>query len=234
MNRPSPPKLSANPSSNSVDPEQASTPAQSRLEKISLRFDVVEKQIVIAGTSFTILKVLDTNTLVDSIDPKTFSVDERLPYWADIWTSAIELARYCLMDAELTGKYVLELGCGLGLAGIAAARAGANVVFSDYERDAHEFAIYNASRNLSPEIVNSRTRFIDLDWRKVNEQFLPQQRKFDMIIAADVVYERRNFFPLIDVLQRLLSPSGVAIFTEPGRTIGEQFFKLLNESGFDL
>lgn len=204
------------------------------LESISSRFDVVEKQIFVAGSTFTMLKVRDTNKLVDSIDPQIFSVDERLPYWADIWTSAIELARYCLTEADLNGKRVLELGCGLGLAGIAAAKGGANAVFSDYERDALEFACYNANKNLPGETVNSHTRFINLDWRRVNAQSLPRPQKFDMIIAADVVYERRNFFPLIDVLQRLLEPTGVAVFTEPGRTIGEQFFKLLREADFDL
>lgn len=207
---------------------------QPMLESISSRFDVVEKQILVADTTFTMLKVRDTNKLVDSIDPEIFSLDERLPYWADIWTSAIELARWCLTEAELNGKRVLELGCGLGLAGIAAAKRGANVVFSDYEDDALDFVRYNANKNLTGEIVNSHTRFINLDWHRVDAQSLPQPQKFDMIIAADVVYERRNFFPLMDVLQRLLEPTGVAIFTEPGRMIGEQFFKLLREADFDL
>jgi diaminopimelate decarboxylase len=46
------------------------------------------------------------------------------------------------------------------------------------------------------------------------------------------VYERRNFFSLINVLNRLLKNDGLAIFTEPGRSIGEQFFTLLGEHGF--
>ncbi len=189
--------------------------------------------MLIAQIPFSILKVRDTNMLVDSIDPTSFSVDERLPYWADIWTSAIELARFCLTDADLHGKRVLELGCGLGLAGIAAAKAGAHVMFSDYEEDALDFARCNANRNLPPETINSGVGFSILDWRAIDE-FLPRHQKFDMIIAADVVYERRNFFPLMDVLQRLLAPTGTAIFTEPGRTIGDQFFKLLHEAEFDL
>lgn len=204
------------------------------LESISSRFDVVEKQIFVAGRTFTMLKVRDTNKLVDSIDPQVFSVDERLPYWADIWTSAFELARYCLTEIDLRNKRVLELGCGLGLAGIAAAKVGANIVFSDYEQDALDFARYNAKRNLPEEIANYHTRFINLDWRRVDAESLAPPEKFDMILAADVVYERRNFFPLMDVLQRHLEPTGVAVFTEPGRTIGEQFFKLLQETDFDL
>ncbi len=234
MTRPDHPESSPSPRttspSNILPAQEIKKPL---LESLSSRFDVVEKKIFVGGSTFKLLKVRDTNKLVDSIDPGIFSVDERLPYWADIWTSAIELARYCIEEADLNGKDVLELGCGLGLAGIAAAKRGANVIFSDYEDDALEFARCNAQTNLSAEIVNSSIRFINLDWRCIDES-LPQPQKFDMILAADVVYERRNFFPLIDVLQRFLKPTGIAVFTEPARTIGEQFFKLLREAGFSL
>ncbi len=205
----------------------------SPLESLSARFKVVGKQIHVGNELFSILKVRDTNELLDTIEPHDFSIDERLPYWADIWTSAIELARYSLEEAGLNGKDVLELGCGLGLAGIAAAKGGGNVVLSDYEDDALDFARYNAQKNLSPEIVNSRTRFINLDWRHIDKS-LPPAKKFDMIIAADVVYERRNFFPLMDVLQQRLKPTGVAVFTEPGRSIGDHFLNLLREAEFGL
>ncbi len=197
----------------------------------SKRFEVVEKDVEIAGTPFTILKIRDTNALIDSIDAEKFALDERLPYWADIWSSSFELARYCLTEGNLKGKHVLELGCGLGLAGIAAAKAGAFVIFSDYEQDALDFARYNAARNLS--LMPATINVLQLDWRTDPDSLL-RYPKFDVIIAADVVYERKNFFPLIGVLQSLLAPQGVAVFTEPGRAIGDQFFQLLSESDFDL
>lgn len=196
---------------------------------LSSKFDLKKKDIVVGTTKFSLLKVCDTNTLIDAIDPRTFGEDERLPYWADLWTSSLELSRWCLEDADIKDKRILELGCGLGLAGIAAAKAGAIVTCSDYEHDALDFARYNAVRNLSEEILASRIVFLQLDWRD-----LPSLEKFDMIIGADVVYERRNFFPLIDVLTRFLAPAGFAVFTEPGRSIGEHFFNLLREEGFRL
>ncbi len=206
---------------------------------LATKFDVVDKDVLIAGTKFSLLKVRDTNKLVDAIDQETFAEDERLPYWADIWTSSLELARWCLEEADIKGKRVLELGCGLGLPGIAAAKAGARVVLSDYEQDALDFARYNAVRNLSEEILASNVTFLQLDWRNLLPSHLwlshlPALEKFDMIIAADVVYERRNFFPLIDVLTKLLKPDGIAVITEPGRTIGEYFFNLLKEEHFHL
>lgn len=178
---------------------------------------------------FLIMKVRNTNALLEAIDPGTFAEDERLPYWADLWTSSLELARWCLEESDLNTKRVLELGCGLGLAGIAAAKAGARVTFSDYEEVALDFSRCNARRNLPSNVYDRQLDFLQLDWRTV-----PPLEPFDVIIGADIVYERRNFFPLVDVLTTLLRPEGIAVFTEPGRSIGTQFFALLRDEGFTL
>jgi predicted nicotinamide N-methyase len=189
-------------------------------------YDVVEVEVQASGTPFRLLKVRDTNTLVDAITPHEFSDDERLPYWAELWPSSIVLAQSCLTLFALSCKRVLELGCGLGLAGIAAAKSGAFVTFSDYEHHALAFSRCNALTNLTPEQFTN-AEFRHLDWRA-----LPDIEPFDVIIAADCVYERRHFFPLIDVLNTLLKRNGIALFTEPGRSMGEQFFALLAAQGF--
>lgn len=199
---------------------------------LSRKFDVVEQALLIAGSTFSLLKVRDSNKLVDAIVPGDFAADERLPYWADVWTSSVELARWCLADTDLRGKRVLELGSGLGLAGIAAARAGAIVTLSDYEQDALDFAQCNVLRNLSSHELE-RTHFHLLDWRNVADLRLFDPA-FDMVIAADVVYERRSFLPLVEALHHLLGHRGVAVFTEPCRSIGELFFTLLQSEGFRL
>lgn len=197
--------------------------------KLSAKYDVVEKEFFIAGRSVTLLKVRDTNVLVDAIDPETFSDDERLPYWADVWTSSLELARWCMQDAEIRGKRVLELGCGLGLAGIAAAQSGATVTFSDYEADALDFVRYNVRRNLPAHVVESGIDVIQFDWRRP-----PLLEPFDVVIAADVVYEQRMFTPIKHVLSTLVAPSGIAVMTEPGRSVGEMFFASLKDSDFTI
>ena len=47
------------------------------------------------------------------------------PYWCRVWPSALMLAAALTQHPELVrGRRVLELGCGLGLCGIAAAKAG--------------------------------------------------------------------------------------------------------------
>ncbi|MBI4536116.1 MAG: methyltransferase domain-containing protein [Ignavibacteriae bacterium] len=194
--------------------------------RIASRYDIIEKEVEVAGTLFSLIKVRDSNKLVDEIDPKVFAEDERFPYWADIWASSIELARYCLGETLLRGKRVLELGCGLGLVGIAAAKAGAHVTMSDYEVDELEFAWCNAVMNLPPQVLASSVTVSNLDWRYAVSGM------FDVVLASDIVYERTSFLPIIRLLRQVLAPRGLAIFTDPSRSVGEEFFKTADLEGF--
>lgn len=193
---------------------------------IASMYDLEERRVAVGGAQFTLVQVRDTNKLLDEIPPDRFAVDERLPYWAELWTASIDLARYCLEEADLSGRRVLELGCGLGLAGIAAASAGAAVTMTDYDDEALRFARYNAMRNLPAEAL-PRTHIRRLDWRADDAGDL-----FDVILGADVAYERKSFAPLLSVVRRSLHPRGWAVFTDPGREIGRDFFTFACASGF--
>lgn len=194
---------------------------------LSSRYDVVEDPLSLGTCAFSILRVRDTNALLKEINHETFVTDERLPYWAELWPSSIELARYCLKERGVSGRKILEIGCGLGLAGVAAARAGAHVIFTDYEPDALKFARYNALKNLPPDSIDSRVKFRLLDWRS-DEEVEP----VDMIIGADVVYERRNFLPILNIVRRVLKDDGCGVFTDPDRSTGMSFFALAEQETF--
>jgi len=194
------------------------------LAEISSGYDVVERNISLGTTAIPLLCVRDSNRLVDAIDPATFTHDERLPYWADLWASSIGLAGWCLESNMLSGKKILELGSGLGLAGIAAALVGADVELTDYEPDALLFARYNAMRNLPPDVLTRRVRFQQLDWRTPGDL-----EKVDLVIAADVAYERRNFSPLLSLIGQVVHPGGVAIFADPDRSIGREFLVIARQ-----
>ena len=188
-------------------------------DRISSRYDVVIDSIPVETEMFSVMRVRDTNVLLDRIDPASFTLDERLPYWSELWSSSLELARYCINGGNVRGLKVLELGCGLGLAGIAAAYAGAEVTMTDYEEDALLFAAYNAMLNLPNFVIGTRLSFIALDWRRPI-----LMGPFDLVIGGDVVYDRSNFGPIRALLHAVLHPDGVAVLTDPGRGIGEDFF----------
>jgi len=179
--------------------------------------------VVIAGERFLLERIVNINLLIDQIDDETFGQDERLPYWAELWPSALALSEYVLENRpDFVSKRVLELGSGLGLCGIAATRAGAQVLFSDYEYPALKLVRINFRRNFN------RWPAVELlDWRK--PEF---DGSFDIIIASDVLYERRWLEPVNRILNDYIGQGGFAMIAEPGRTVAKPFFKAMLEQGW--
>jgi predicted nicotinamide N-methyase len=193
---------------------------------ITARFDVVTREVLSSPYRWNLLAVRDTNRLLDKITPAQFEADGRLPYWADLWASAPVLAGHLRQRPGIAGSDLLELGCGLGLAGIAAAQAGATVTMTDYEEDALDFARYNAAVNLTAEEL-ARVTIRSMDWRQPD-----LAQKFGVIAGADIAYERTNFEPLLSLVRLMLRPRGVFLLTDPRREIGRDFIHLASSRGF--
>jgi ETFB lysine methyltransferase len=172
------------------------------------------------------LTVRDTNALIDAITPEEFARDERLPYWAELWTSSIALARSLRRRTNLAGTTVLDLGCGLGLTGIAAVQSGAGVLMTDYDEDALCFSRWNLEANLTPREL-ARVSLQLLDWR-AREPL----GEFPLIVGADIVYERSLFPALRDLFRRHLAPGGKVLLADPGRSIGLDFLRSAEADGF--
>lgn len=139
------------------------------------------------------------------LDEEAFARDEYLPYWAELWPAARALAA-AVADRALAGARVLELGCGLGLPSVAAALGGATVLATDWSEDALRFVELNAARNG----VDVETAL--LDWRAPADELL--RRRFDLVLASDVLYETRNAEVLLELLPRL---GAEALLADPGR-----------------
>ena len=139
------------------------------------------------------------------------------PYWAVSWTSGRALARAAARE-PLVGRTALELGCGLGLAGLAAGRAGARITALDAAPEAVVFAAHNLALNgLQGQVALAR--FEDAPG-------LLGPQGADLVLAADVLYTRENVELLLDLLPRLLGPGGEAWIADPGRTGWDEFRQL--------
>lgn len=157
------------------------------------------------------------------IDEDEFERDERLPYWADLWPSAIALARW-LSARDLRDKRVLELGCGVGLPAVVSLSRGAEVVVSDQYAAAMDFAAFNARTNEGRE-----PETYGLDWRRPE---LDGLGRFDLVIAADVLYEALSGLALAELVPRLLTRGGEAVFADPNRNTAPVFLDEMKERGF--
>ena len=160
--------------------------------------------VVVGSQPFTLLKPANADHLISEAD---YVMDERLPYWADLWPSARVLAATLLQEVG-ADRRLLEMGCGLGLATVAAMHAGFDVVASDYYDDALHVTRSNAARNLGRE---PRVQLVN--WRAWPEDL----GVFDVIMAADVLYETEYATLVSACIARALAPNGVAIVADPGR-----------------
>ena len=148
----------------------------------------------------------------DLITEEDYVRDERLPYWADLWPSSFILARR-LTALDGRGRRLLELGCGAGLVATAATRAGFDVTATDYYDDALAFTSVNVRRNGgSPPTVRM------VDWRAMPADL----GTFDVVVAADVLYETRYPALIAGALAQTLAPEGEALIADPGRVAAPQ------------
>jgi predicted nicotinamide N-methyase len=166
--------------------------------------DVVEEIVDLAGGSVSVRHPRDG---LDLLDEEAFDRDQFLPYWADLWPSAVALADVVARRPP-TGRRVLELGCGIGLPGIVAARGGAaDVLLADWSVDAIAFAADNAERS------GVQVRTVVASWEAPDQ--LSVEGGWDLVLASDVLYEERNVLPLLVALDALVGPAGEVWLTDP-------------------
>jgi predicted nicotinamide N-methyase len=133
-----------------------------------------------------------------------------VPYWAMPWPSGRVLAEAVLSSPSAGGTRVLELGCGLGLPSIAAARAGATVLATDGASDAVAFAAHSFALNA----VEGEVALVD--WASQGEA-LAERGPWDLVLAADVFYLQENVKLALRLLPWLLAPGAEVWIADPRR-----------------
>jgi predicted nicotinamide N-methyase len=167
--------------------------------------DLVEETVVLAGRDVSVVRPRDSEALLDE---HAFEHEEFLPYWAELWPSGVALA-HAVAARALRGARTIELGCGLGLPSVAAAIAGGRALATDWSAKALGFAADNAARN------GLRIEIARCDWSRPDE--IVARGPWDLVLAADVLYERRNVEQLLALLPRLVGDRGEVWLTDPGR-----------------
>lgn len=189
-------------------------------------FTTRTERVTVGGRTYDLLVPADGDALLDDARVAArFEQDEYMPYWATLWPAAILLAdtvaKWKPATSKSTTATVLELGCGVGLVGLVAARLGYRVTLSDHDEDALAFALENADRNNLPAPSTCR-----LDWRETHDG-----PRVDYILAADVLYETRNLKPVAEFVQRHLKADGSALLCDPNRATADPFAHVAQSCG---
>jgi predicted nicotinamide N-methyase len=176
--------------------------------------DLVEEVVPLRGRDLRLLRPRDAEALLDE---EAFEREEFLPYWAELWPSSLALA-HAIGGRALRGARTLELGCGLGLASIAAALAGGRVLATDWSPGAVAMTETNAERN------GAWLETLVCSW--TSPEPLIERAPWDLIIGSDLLYEQRNVDVLLDLLPRL---GDDVLLADPGRKPAERFLAAAGE-----
>jgi predicted nicotinamide N-methyase len=145
------------------------------------------------------------------------------PYWMHLWPGALTLARRLAVAPLGSATRVLELGCGLGLPALVAARRGAAVVASDWHRQPLAVVARSAADN------GDRLACVQMDWRA--PALAPG---FDLCLGADVAYDRDAAPALAATLASLVRPGGSLWLADSVNTARTTLADQLGARGFDL
>lgn len=189
--------------------------------QLQQQYPLKRLELELAGRVIRLYKVSDIDLLLDRI-----SDSEEIPFWAELWPASLGMAQYMLNNGDLfRSRTMLELGAGVGLAGIAAKLVGAETVQSDFMAPALEFCALNCLENqVSP------AGLLQADWRC----FPKDAGRFDWIIGSDILYEKTLHLHLEEVLQEHLKPSGTVVLADPGRDYARLFQELCVCKGWHI
>ena len=204
------------------------------LSRIQRRYRTATDRVSFGPISFAFTRVAEPNRVLDEVaeeedrrekcDGVRHAEPLHLPYWAELWDSGGGVCQH-LVDqwgSRLRGASVLDLGCGQGMVGCVAAALGAKVLFADLEPPALLFARLNG------------VPFEHIRARRVNWQSDDLGERFDVIIGADILYERSQWVFLSPFWKRHLKGRGTVMLGEPGRPTGDGFIEWIGGQGWAL
>lgn len=197
---------------------------QKTLEKIKTKFEIEFEPLEIDDKTYKILNIQNMPSHLDRLLASN-AIQEPLrdlPLWAKAWPGALILGRF-LRKFEPQGKNLLELGAGMGILSIVASAYGfQSITCSDISQDAMDFARANILANDLDHIIQTR----QLDIKNDN---LPADKKFDLIVASELLYLDELHRPILKFLAKHLAPAGKALFCTDLARKKPHFAKLAKE-----
>jgi predicted nicotinamide N-methyase len=215
------------------------------MHRIGRRFETVTEPLHVGHLNLRFTRIKEPDRVLDQIveeeDRREKVTGQRrsgdelhLPYWAELWDSSFGLGAHLVAHAASRpgspdlkagdpSTTVLDLGCGMGLTGLVAAALGATVTLADLEAA----ALLLARVNTLP--YRDRAHVRQLDWRRDR-----LDDRFDLILGADVLYERAQWDFLEPFWGAHLASGGSVLLGEPGRQTGDAFPDWIAARGWSL
>lgn len=144
------------------------------------------------------------------------------PMFGVVWPSSVALARL-ISNFDISGKRILEVGCGLGLSSILLNKKGHDITATDHHPAANDFLNRNTRLNNDPSIPFERVGWTDLE---------DQLGLFDVIIGSDLLYEDEHIAQLSNFLISHSREHCEIIIVDPGRGRKNKLVKRMEKHDF--
>lgn len=138
-------------------------------------------------------------------------IKQDIPYWATVWPAARLTASWLGRNGDcVRGRTAVDFGCGGGLAGIAAAKAGAGrVLANDIDAAALEMALRNAKAN-----------GVAIEIEPGNLLEAPPSPEWDVLLVADLFYEKSVADPMMAWLRAARAQGTLVLIADGNRPFG--------------
>ena len=144
------------------------------------------------------------------------------PIFGIIWPSSLVLAHH-MMDFDIKGKRILEIGCGMALTSLLLNERKADITATDYHPEVKLFLDRNIQLNSGRNIA-----FECVDWADDTSEL----GLFDLIVGSDLLYEDLHVSLLAQFIQKHTLPKSEIIIVDPGRGRKNKLSSKMTEQGF--
>ena len=204
------------------------------------RYAVKHERIAVAGVAdLRIRSLLDRQQFADPLgEAERLGISSAAwPLFGLLWPSGMRLAELMGERAVVQGERILEIGCGLGLASLVCQRAGADITASDCHPMARNFMRHNLRLNGLAPLPYRHGHWTDLLHGPAPHA--PSGHKcvagqFDLIIGADVLYERDDAGSLAAFIGSHCAERAEVWLIDPQRGNRPPFHRRMAALGFAL
>ncbi len=188
------------------------------LDKFKAAYDTEIVELAVGGRPFRFHVPRTIDRFIDPDDPL-----RNFPLWSKVWEASLLLASKMASRPVGPDERLLELGAGLGVAGLVAAAFGHDVTLTEY--DPHALAFLEANRH---ENGCRQAGIRRLDWHRPD-----LDGRFDVILGSELIYKESDFEAMRSLLRALLKSDGEIHLAGEIRQTNKAFFDCM-QSDFHI
>lgn len=187
-------------------------------KKFKIKFEAIRA----GDATLDIMQISDMQAYIDKLVAKAGKNKIELPLWSKIWPSCVFLG-VLLPSLVKQGAKILEIGSGVGVAGLILANQGYEITLTDYDPDALLFCQTNVLKNGLEDLVHVQKADFTKD---------VLDGPFDYIVGCEVLANPQVHEPMLSFLDKHLGrnpESQIILAMDASRTTGRQFFTMASE-----